>query len=261
MKLNPRSKKITPLILAFLMSLVPITTQARDSLEALRSDLNTTNAKVSELQNQISGLQSQNTAQQTQINTLQNKIDSRREIYEIGDIGPAGGIVFFIVGGNSFGTHGLEAAPEDQVTPPCPPNQCPRPDVYSTVIWGHCNVPSTENSHATGVGSGAQFTADILAACNEENIAAKLAADYTLNGFDDWYLPSTYELALLYMQKDFVGGFYDDLYWSSEQMINGAATLDFGAILRCDFGGGGPDNCSVYKSKGDKYRVRAIRIF
>jgi hypothetical protein len=257
MYINPRGNSIIPLIFAIVLSTLSLTAYARDSLEALRSDLNATNAKVTELQNQISGLQSQNTAQQTQINTLQDKIDSRRGIYEIGDIGPAGGIVFFVYGDNGFGTHGLEAAPEDQVTPPCPPLQCPRPDVYSTVIWGLCNVPATENQHP-GIGSGAQFTTAILAACNQENIAAKLASDYTLNGFDDWYLPSTDELAKLYMQKDVVGGFYDDLYWSSQQSSGEHALLvDFGRDDDlCHLG-----NCADFTFKGRKNRVRAIRTF
>ena len=44
---------------------------------------------------------------------LQNQIDNipLPAIYEIGDVGPAGGWVFYV---NEDGLHGLEAAPEDQ---------------------------------------------------------------------------------------------------------------------------------------------------
>ena len=43
-----------------------------------------------------------------------------------------------------------------------------------------------------------------------ESFAAKTCADYTvIDGavtYGDWYLPSIYELNLLYLQKDVIGG-------------------------------------------------------
>ena len=51
---------------------------------------------------------------QNQINNIHLQIDSLQidsVTYEIGDTGPAGGIVFYVTDG---GLHGLEAAPEDQ---------------------------------------------------------------------------------------------------------------------------------------------------
>jgi len=51
------------------------------------------------------------------------------------------------------------------------------------------------------------------------NFAAKVCADYsvTVDGvtYGDWYLPSKYELNLLYVQKTAVGGFESAYYWSS----------------------------------------------
>jgi hypothetical protein len=119
--------------------------------------------------------------------------------FQIGDTGPAGGKVFYL--SDATGLHGLEAAPVDQ---------------SRKAPWG-CWGETIFGADGDAVGTGAKNTADILADCNEAGIAARIAADYTLNGFDDWYLPSHDELNLLYQQKDAVGGFADDYYWSSTE--------------------------------------------
>ena len=146
-------------------------------------------------------------------------------LYEIGDVGPAGGIVFYITDG---GLHGLEAAPVDQST---------------GVPWGCSGIP-------IGGGTGAQNTADILALCTESPIAAEIAHTYSLNGYTDWFLPSKDELNLLYLQKLVVGGFANANYWSSTEDNNNLAWLQ-------DFGYG----TQYSTSKHDAFRVRAVRAF
>lgn len=116
---------------------------------------------------------------------------------QLGDTGPAGGIVFYIT---DAGAHGLEAAPVDHIDAP----------------WG-CVGTVITGADGFAVGTGAQNTADILEGCNEAGIAARIAADYSLNGFDDWYLPSKDELNQLHINRDVVGGFADGLYWSSTE--------------------------------------------
>jgi len=37
------------------------------------------------------------------------------------------------------------------------------------------------------------------------------------SGYKDWFLPSKKELAELFVQKNFVGGFIEDFYWSSSE--------------------------------------------
>ena len=43
-----------------------------------------------------------------------------------------------------------------------------------------------------------QNTLDILACCGEAETAAKLCADFELDGYDDWFLPSMDEFNLIY---------------------------------------------------------------
>ncbi len=154
--------------------------------------------------------------------------------YAIGDTGPAGGIVFYITNG---GRSGLEAAPVDQ---------------SSSTLWG-CEG-SKIGALGTGVGTGAQNTADILAGCRTLGIAARKAANCIIGGYDDWFLPSREELNLLYQQKDVVGGFTGTSYWSSTETNPSDAT-----VIHFDVGN------IVHKKKEEGAKssshVRAIRSF
>jgi len=61
--------------------------------------------------------------------------------------------------------------------------------------------------------------------------AAKLCFDLSLGGYSDWYLPSKYELNLMYLNigqgnalgLGNVGGFSPDFYWSSTELDNDLA--------------------------------------
>ena len=129
--------------------------------------------------------------------------------YQISSTGPAGGIVFYITNG---GFKGLEAAPVDQ---------------SNGIIWG-CYGIDIAGAYGTAVGTGDANTAAIVNGCREPNFAAKVAADYTYNGYSDWFLPSKDELDLLYQQRNVVGGFTSNSYWSStENDIYGAWNKNF----------------------------------
>ena len=56
-----------------------------------------------------------------------------------------------------------------------------------------------------------------LGGSNVENTnnASQYCLDLSLNGYDDWFLPSKNELNLLYLQRNLVGGFGNGEYWSS----------------------------------------------
>ncbi len=150
----------------------------------------------------------------------------------IGDTGPAGGIVFYVDG---TGGSGLEAAPEHQ-------------DDGTGAEWG-CYGTYVPGADGTAIGTGALNTAQIVAACGA-GTAAGLADNYTLNGYDDWFLPSFDELNALYAARGIVGGYARYYYWSSsEYNANNAWSQDFRIGVPYDF------------NKDDAFRVRAIRAF
>ena len=129
--------------------------------------------------------------------------------YQISNTGPAGGIVFYITNG---GLNGLEAAPVDQ---------------SNGVIWG-CYGVDIAGAYGTEVGTGNANTVAIVNGCSAPNFAAKAAADYIYNGYSDWFLPSKDELDLLYQQRNVVGGFTSNSYWSStENDVYGAWNKNF----------------------------------
>jgi hypothetical protein len=119
----------------------------------------------------------------------------------VGDTGPAGGTVFYV-----DQTYALEAAPAD---------------FARKENWG-CFNTLIPGSSASSIGTGAQNTADMLAAgCS---IPAEAVANYTSGGFDDWYMPSRFELSALFAARDIVGNFspyigrsFPVCYWSSSQ--------------------------------------------
>jgi hypothetical protein len=151
--------------------------------------------------------------------------------YDVGDTGPAGGIVFYITDG---GTHGLEAAPEDQ---------------SDSATWG-CKGVLVGNTES-GIGAGGPNTDKILANFMEPGIAARVAANYWLNGYNDWYLPSKVEAEQMQVIS-VEGGFFRGVYhWCSTEF-----DADQAFLIQIFAGGGGPFN-----GKLKTQRVRAIRAF
>lgn len=225
--------KSTILILA--LSSVSLKVQARDSLESLRNDLNTAVT-------QINMLQSQNATQQIQINSLQALVDelAPSTVYKIGDVGPSGGFVFYL--SDVSGMHGLEAAPVDQ----------------SNAAWGCYGQSILSDVPFLIEYDGEKNTATILSLCQELGIAAQIADAYSHNGFDDWYLPSKFELDLMYQNigrgaavpLTNVGGFALGYYWSSTESGAGNAWAQ-----------GFSTGLQGLHLKNETHNVRAIRTF
>lgn len=77
-------------------------------------------------------------------------------------------------------------------------------------------------------------------------------ANHNISGakFTDWRLPTKYELNLIYDQKDDIGGFTADNYWSSTES-------DFENAWLQDFN----DGTQIKGSKRNEILVRAVRAF
>lgn len=111
--------------------------------------------------------------------------------YNLGDTGPAGGLIFHIDGDTYY-----EAASSSE-------------GYY--VAWG-CDGIDIPGAEGTAIGTGQQNTVDILAGCAEAGIAARLADDYVSGGYDDWFLPSIDEVNAMYENLHLagLGNFPDD---------------------------------------------------
>ena len=139
-----------------------------------------------------------------------------------------GGIIFYIDG---TGQHGLIAATSDQ---------------SSGAAW--CLAPELIGGTSTAIGSGQTNTTAIVTKCTSS--AAYICDILVLNGYNDWFLPSKDELHQLYLQRNLVGGFADDYYWSSSEYdLNDAWSHHF----QIGFQG----NLVKYNT----YYLRAVRSF
>jgi hypothetical protein len=153
-----------------------------------------------------------------------------------------GGIIFYL---DASGCHGLISAPTDQST---------------GIEWWNGTYTDTYAS-GSGLFDGdgncyriRRSQGDCIS-CN----AAELCLDLDLGGYGDWYLPSKYELNLMYQNIGHgnalglgnVGGFSSYSYWSStENSFFGVWSQDF----FYGWQGGGA-------FKGDLLYVRAVRAF
>jgi len=123
--------------------------------------------------------------------------------WNVGDIGPAGGIIFYDKGSYSDNWRYLEAAPSDEV---------------GSFKWGQYGLYNSVGNVC--VGSGVTNTAVLLSSdTNVENAATVCCSKRVESNsrvFDDWYLPSLDELVLL-KASDAGGSLGSRYYWSSSE--------------------------------------------
>lgn len=142
-----------------------------------------------------------------------------------------GGIVFYVY---DNGQHGLIAATTDQ----------------STEVRWYNGTSFVTNAVRDGIGAGMINTERIIDKQGVGSYAAQLCANALIGNYCDWYLPSRYELNLLYLQKNVVGGFANAYYWSSTEYQMNNAFFHF--FL---------DGNWSFSDKSNIMRVRAIRAF
>ena len=178
--------------------------------------------------------------------------------YEIGDPGPAGGLIFFDDeddNSDDYGFRYLEAAPDSTEW-----------SVWETKDWGGWGTDingndSTVAPELNGIGDGASNTAAIVAEFGntepyqgKSDYAAKLADDLEHNDYSDWFLPSRDELALMYqnLYRQGLGRFLANFYWSSSEYSSDYAWYQ---IFSSDF------HQPYITYKEVNYGVRAVRAF
>ena len=169
--------------------------------------------------------------------------------YNIGDIGPSGGIIFycsengFTMRDTGETCHYLEAALED---------------ISSKVAWGSYTTAGHNYSFkfiysGTGanIGTGRDNTNNILI-YDSNAPAAKACKDYSSSEETDWFLPSRDELEQLYINRNIIGNMEPDWYWSSSEGYRS----DVAWMQHFDDG-----RQNEYYSKASMIYVRAIRAF
>ena len=144
-----------------------------------------------------------------------------------------GGIVFYVYDG---GQHGLIAATTDQ----------------STGIQWHNGSFTITNAVRDQVNAGQFNTERIIINQGAGSYAAQICANYQGGGYGDWYLPSKFELNLMYVNLHLagLGGFASSNYWSSSETSSSSAWGQ-------NFGNG----AQLYNGKFSPYYVRAVRAF
>ena len=160
--------------------------------------------------------------------------------YAPGDIGPAGGRIFYDKGVVTDGWRFMEAASADTE--------------LINRSWG-----TTANLIGTlaAIGDGLSNTTAIVTNLGDYNTgdyAARLAVDLVFDGYADWFLPSQSELIEMYQRlrvEQDVAGFVNAHYWSStEDTADNAWTKSFNT---------GADDS--YIKTNALIRVRAARRF
>jgi hypothetical protein len=154
-----------------------------------------------------------------------------------------GGIVAYILQSGDPGyiagqKHGIIAAPSDQ----------------STGIQWYNGSYITTGATGLSLGTGNANTYAIVSSHGEGSYAAKLCYDLVLNGYSDWYLPSTEELYKLFTNRTIIGGFVVTYYWSSSEININEANYSY-------FSGFPVIPSPNDTNKNHLYYVRAIRAF
>jgi hypothetical protein len=146
---------------------------------------------------------------------------------------------------------------------------CPVSDQSSGAEWGCIGINTSTDYRLSrwGLGDGFRNTLEIESICSTPGAAANLCANLTLNGYDDWFLPSQLELKEMFKNsrvinetalenngnkfKEPIKALTHEWYWSSTSGRVENIELD-GDIHHSGFG---PED------RNRKNNVRAIRAF
>ena len=131
-------------------------------------------------------------------------------------------------------THGIIAAPKD----------------LGKAIYGcYGSVIGTSDS----LGKGLANTLAIVQNCKDTASAAYKCYNYAVNGYDDWYLPSTQEMNLMLANAATIGGFLNETYMGSSEFQTAGPGV-YVWKFECCYG-------TSYGFKTELFNVRPVRSF
>ena len=116
--------------------------------------------------------------------------------------------------------------------------------------WG-CSTTTLGNTSFI-FGTGPANTLNIVNGCSTQGIAARLCSDLVVNGYSDWFLPSFEELQKILVNATAIGGFENEVYWTSSEFDN----IHVRAVNPAD-----PMNGYSYWLKNTVHAFRAARYF
>ena len=145
-----------------------------------------------------------------------------------------GGIVVYI---DNTGQHGLIVSEADIDTAPWTSGP--------TTFVGVANAE---------IGTGKPNTDSIVQEFGSGNYAAKICYDLVLNGYDDWFLPSKFELREVASQQSITGVYGS--YWSSTESVS---LSDYAECTQ--MGAGLPFSEYQIGKATSSIKVRAVREF
>jgi hypothetical protein len=182
----------------------------------------------------------------------------------IGDVGPAGGVVFYDAGEHKTWGRYLEASPASTEGVGLPWKRLNAVDKKRPVYRDVLKLKAqTQRVLSTQMGMGKINTDRIVKIYGRGRYAARYADALVFNGFDDWFLPSKNELNVMYSvlgtASPGIGSYARSFYWSSSEYdFNNAWTVNFKDGQQFDREKWLlPDSINGVKA----LRVRAIRAF
>jgi hypothetical protein len=138
--------------------------------------------------------------------TISTPLQAPSYPYAIGDTGPAGGVIFITPSaiGGLGGDYYYEFSPSN----------------IAQAQWGGFGSFGGGifiGTTGTAIGTGYQNTIDIVNALGKtSSYAARACQDFSLNGFNDWFLPSKDELNQIYLNRQYLSSQGSPYYSSSE---------------------------------------------
>jgi len=184
-----------------------------------------------------------------------DKKSGETKTYKIGDIGPAGGIIFYDKNSDDKAADKTDGKVADKVADWRYLEAAPAETEFNAP-WGSYNFNVTGTGPTVGSGKlNTQLIVGQLESLGESKCAAQLCVKLKNNGFTDWFLPSKDELNLMYknLHQKNLGKFTTKIsYWSSSQVNGECAWYQ-------SFANGKQYNYGNYKY--DVFTVRAIRAF